>query len=235
LKLLHPELSSDRDAIERLKREFQLTSRITNEHVVRTYDFGELRGASYITMDLVDGRNLREILKQGGRLDPATATRFAIQIATALDAAHAAGVIHRDLKPGNILIGEKDHVFVADFGLAKCLEEDASLLTRGHMPGTPQYMSPEQCFGITLDQRTDIFSLGVVLYEMVTGEPSFSRPRTPGGGAGRTHDRGERLPIKSTRNLGGPIAFDRPMSQIVSGGTLSDHEGCAGRPAVSRP
>jgi eukaryotic-like serine/threonine-protein kinase len=174
LKLLHSELSSDAAAIQRLKREIQLTSLITNAHVVRTYDFGELHGACYISMALIEGRNLREILKQRGRLDPATAIRYAIQIATALDAAHQAGVIHRDLKPGNVLIDAEEHVFVADFGLAKQMEEDASLIAEGQGPGTPQYMSPEQCFGIPLDQRTDIFSFGAVFYEMITGEPPFA-------------------------------------------------------------
>jgi len=174
VKLLHHELSANEGAIQRMKREIQLASRITNQHVVRTYDFGEMHGASYISMALIEGRNLREVIKRQGSLTPETATRYAIQIATALQAAHAAAVIHRDLKPQNILIDSEDNVFVADFGLAKPLDEDASLLTQGDdSPGTPQYMSPEQCFGLPLDQRTDIFSFGAVLYEMVTGEAPF--------------------------------------------------------------
>src|SRR5271166_2911808 len=116
VKLLHHELSSNESAIQRMKREIQLASRITNKHVVRTYDFGEMHGANYISMALIEGRNLREVIKQQGRLAPKTATRYAVQIATALQAAHAAAVIHRDLKPQNILIDSEDNVLVADFG-----------------------------------------------------------------------------------------------------------------------
>ncbi len=185
VKLLHPALAADEQAVTLFKREVQLASNISHPNVLRVYDFGELHGAKLISMAYVDAPNLREVIRRAGRLSWVQSVNYSVQICSGLQAAHAAGVIHRDLKPQNILIDREGQLYVADFGLAKALGEEQTLVSGiDQRPGTPCYMSPEQCRGLPVDQRTDIFSFGAVLHTMLTGEPPLAGDTTnnPSGG-----------------------------------------------------
>ncbi len=175
VKILHPTMAGDERAVELFKREVQLASGISHPNVLRIFDFGELRGAKIISMAYVDSPNLGEAIRRAGRLSWVRSLQYAVQICAGLEAAHAAGVIHRDLKPQNILVDRTGHAYIADFGLAKARDEELSCATRIEQPpGAPQYMSPEQCLGLPVDQRTDIFSFGAILHAMLTGEPPLS-------------------------------------------------------------
>jgi Flp pilus assembly protein TadD/TolB-like protein len=171
LKLLHPTCSLDFNAELRLKRELVLASKVSHSHVVRVYDFGEMRGTKFISMAFIDGENLKALLMRDGRLPVARAVHIAVQLCEALDAAHTAGVVHRDLKPQNILLDCKGRIYISDFGLARSLAESDSEITRpGERPGSPAYMSPEQALGLPVDHRSDLYSVGLILYELVTGK-----------------------------------------------------------------
>ena len=183
VKILHSTLAVNDEAVQFFKREVQLASSVSHPNVLRVFDFGEMHGAKLISMAYVDSPNLREIIRRAGRLSWVQSVNYGVQICSGLEAAHAAGVIHRDLKPQNILVDSEDRVYVADFGLAKALGEDQSLVSRiGQRPGTPCYMSPEQCLGLPVDQRTDVFSFGAVLHAMLTGEPPLAGDATENAG-----------------------------------------------------
>lgn len=174
LKLVRPELTADPSSMPRFKQELLLASRISHKNILRIHDLGDVEGVKFISMAYVDGEDLHRVLARQGRLPLARALTIARQLCAALDAAHAEGVIHRDLKPQNILIDGADNAFISDFGLAKSQEEGAAMLTRpGEVLGTPRYMSPEQVEGKPADHRSDIYSLGLIVYEMVTGEVPF--------------------------------------------------------------
>ncbi|MEK6300516.1 MAG: protein kinase [Acidobacteriota bacterium] len=183
VKLLHPEQVADSLAVERFRREAQAAARLKHQNAVTIYDFGVSDdGLVYLVMELVEGRSLREIIKQQGPLTPTAATEIFNQACAALDEAHRQNIIHRDVKPDNIMINTTPNglsVKVLDFGIAKLrdLATTASSLTQtGSVVGTPHYMSPEQCLGEELDHRSDIYSLGVVLYEALTGILPFNSP-----------------------------------------------------------
>ena len=183
VKILHATLAVNDEAVQFFKREVQLASTVSHPNVLRVFDFGEMHGAKLISMAYVDSPNLREIIRRAGRLSWVQSVNYGVQICSGLEAAHAAGVIHRDLKPQNILVDSEDRVYVADFGLAKALGEDQSLVSQiGQRPGTPCYMSPEQCLGLPVDQRTDVFSFGAVLHAMLTGEPPLAGGATENAG-----------------------------------------------------
>jgi serine/threonine protein kinase len=177
VKILHPQYSRQQDLVERFRREARAASRIGHPHIIDVTDFGTTEdGCAYFVMEHLDGIDLADVLSHERRLEPPRAVQITIQICRALEAAHAAGVIHRDLKPENIFLvardGRADFVKVLDFGIARSLGQDSSRLTNpGIAMGTPEYMAPEQALGGLADRRSDIYSVGALLYEMVTGVP----------------------------------------------------------------
>ena len=172
LKLIRSDIAEDTDALARFKREIQLSSRVTHPNVLRVFDLGEMDGIKFLTMQFVDGRDLSTILKKQGKLPTDRLVRVFRQVAEGLKAAHDQGVIHRDLKPQNIMLDATDRVYVTDFGLAKSAEQSGMTQT-GAVIGTPFYMSPEQVKGETVGPQSDIFSLGVILYQMSAGTVPF--------------------------------------------------------------
>jgi serine/threonine protein kinase len=185
VKILHPQYSRQRDLVERFRREARAASRIGNPHIIDVTDFGTTEdGCAYFVMEQLDGIDLADVLSHERRLEPARAAQITIQICRALEAAHAAGVIHRDLKPENIFLvardGRADFVKVLDFGIARSLGQDSSRLTNpGIAMGTPEYMAPEQALGGLADRRSDVYSVGALLYEMVTGVPPHDGEASP--------------------------------------------------------
>jgi serine/threonine-protein kinase len=176
IKVPHEEMEADPILVERFRREQEIGLEIDHPGVVKTYD-GEERSRLYMVIEWVDGRLLRTIMNEEPRLPIARATNLTLQILDALDTMHKHGVVHRDLKPENIMVDAEDHIKLIDFGIA--MKEDARRITFVDMSatlGTPDYISPEQVKGQRGDQRSDIYSLGVMFYEMLTGEPPFSGP-----------------------------------------------------------
>jgi eukaryotic-like serine/threonine-protein kinase len=172
LKVIRPELASNPDILQRFKQEILLASRVTDRNIIRIYDLGDADGVKFITMEYVEGEDLRALLHRSGKLASAEAVAIMEQVASGLAAAHREGIIHRDLKPGNIMRDSQGRVLVMDFGLARSLVGDG--LTRsGMMLGTMEYMSPEQAQGKDLDARSDIFTVGLILYELLTGIMPF--------------------------------------------------------------
>lgn len=179
LKILQPELTKDPKVVLRFKQELLLASKISHRNILRIHDLSEFDGVKFITMAFIEGRDLNQILKEGGPLTIDRAMKLGRQMCEALDAAHMEGVVHRDFKPHNVLVGKNDHVYVSDFGLATSFESAKLGMTRtGAFVGTPRYMSPEQVEGKDVDSRSDLYSLGLVLYEMVSGDAPFSGDST---------------------------------------------------------
>jgi serine/threonine-protein kinase len=164
--------SSDLEA--RLLREVQICRRLTHPNIVRMHDVGQLDGGIFITMELVQGQDLDELLKQRGALPLPYVKAVLCQVASGLAEAHALGIVHRDLKPSNLIVAER-RVKILDFGIARQMAGDATRLTQtGHAIGTPVYMSPEQVEGKTLDGRSDLYSLGILAFNLLTGDVPFS-------------------------------------------------------------
>ncbi len=183
LKVLHRELTHHAEAVKRFEREAIAAARIDHPNVATAIDFGRLEGgAFYLVLDYVQGRNLRSLLNSEHHLTEIRAMRIARQVASALAAAHAAGIVHRDLKPDNVMLveasSEPDFIKVLDFGIAKLRTEeitDEPAITRfGTVFGTPEYMSPEQALGHSVDARSDLYALGIMLYEMLVGRTPFA-------------------------------------------------------------
>lgn len=172
LKLIRPEISTDEKAIERFNTELRLARKISHRHVCRMYDLGEEGISHFITMEYVPGEDLKRFIKRSGQLTVGKAVSIARQICEGLAEAHHIGVIHRDLKPQNIMIDSEGNTRIMDFGIARFLEGDG-MTTQGVLIGTPDYMSPEQAELEDVDQRSDIYALGVILFEMVTGRVPF--------------------------------------------------------------
>jgi serine/threonine-protein kinase len=183
IKVLLSHLAADQSFLERFRREAIAAARLAHPNVVATFDTGVDNGVAYIVMELVDGHTLLELLADQGALSPQRAVHIAAQVAAALDYAHQHGVVHRDVKPGNILLGDDERVKVADFGIAKAAVPrggtgrpfpSLDLTQSGTILGTAKYLSPEQVNGEAVDGRADIYGLGVVLYEMLCGRPPFA-------------------------------------------------------------
>ncbi len=181
LKVIHRDLAANGDIVTRFFNEAKALNKIGNPHIVDVLDFGEAAtGEYFFIMEYLDGKTLAELLKEGA-LPEARAVHIAGQIANGLAAAHEQGLLHRDLKPDNVMVGKRDFVKVLDFGLAKAfLSQDMSQLTAtGVLMGTPQYMSPEACLSEPkIDQRADVYSLGILLYQMLNGKLPFDSPAT---------------------------------------------------------
>lgn len=162
----------NRVMLSRFKREALACARLSHPHIVRMIDFNQWKNTYYLVMEYISSGSLENLLVKQSMLEQKDAVFLMLQAVSALKAAHKQGVIHRDLKPSNILLTEKNHINLCDFGIAHF--DDMTQLTRtGSVLGTPQYMSPEQCLGKELDERSDIYSLGVVFYQVLTGEPPF--------------------------------------------------------------
>ena len=172
LKLIKPEISQDKKTIERFNNELKLARKIRQKNICQMFDLGEEKGTHFITMEFVPGQDLKGLIRQSGQLAVGTTINIAKQICAGLAEAHRLGVVHRDLKPSNIMIDKEGNVRIMDFGIARSLEAKG-ITGAGVMIGTPEYMSPEQVEGKETDQRSDIYSLGAILYEMVTGRVPF--------------------------------------------------------------
>ena len=166
-------MSVDRAFVERFRREAQAAANLSHPNIVPVFDWGEDGGTYFIVMEFIDGRALSSILRTAGPMHPDRAAEIGADVAQALAYAHRHGVIHRDVKTGNVLITEDGIVKVTDFGIARAINTEESLTQTGAVMGTATYFSPEQAEGMGVDARSDIYSLGVVLFEMVTGRPPF--------------------------------------------------------------
>jgi serine/threonine-protein kinase len=175
LKVLFPEFATDPSFVERFRREAQAAANLSHPNIVAVYDWGTLNNTYFIAMEYVAGTTLADLLKEKGSLSPSQASDIALEVASALGFAHENGVVHRDIKPGNILISNSGQVKVADFGIARALGAavEDGLTQTGSVMGTATYLSPEQAQGAQPDPRSDLYSLGVTMYEMVAGKAPF--------------------------------------------------------------
>ena len=175
VKIMFPEFATDPTFVERFRREAQSAARLSHPNIVGVYDWGEERGTYFLVMEYINGPSVSEVLRRDGPFSPKRAAEIAADVASALGAAHEVGVIHRDIKPGNIMLNPDGLAKVTDFGIARLAHDPDNELTKvGSVMGTATYFSPEQAQGFSLDGRSDLYSLGGVLFEMLTGQPPFS-------------------------------------------------------------
>ena len=213
LKVVQPQLASDSDFTARFRSEMKHAALIDHPNVVPVYAAGESNGLLYIAMKLIRGENLATRLKTAGPLPPEAAVELAAQVASALDEAHDEGFVHRDVKPANILLAEgSDQAYLTDFGIAKSLEASQSLTATGHGVGTIKYVAPEQIQGESLDRRADVYSLGCVLFEMLTGSLPFDEGSDAAILYAKVNDE-LRLPGEVDADL---RSFDRALDRALS-------------------
>jgi beta-lactam-binding protein with PASTA domain/predicted Ser/Thr protein kinase len=174
IKVLHPQLAGDRGFVDRFRREARAAAILNHPNVVGVYDWGSTDGTYFMVMEYVQGTNLRTVLGEYARLEPGQVVEIALQILSALDHAHGHGIVHRDVKPENILIAGDGTVKVADFGLARAYADSYVSQAEGTVTGTVQYLAPEQILGEAADPRTDLYALGVVMFELLTGRAPFA-------------------------------------------------------------
>src|SRR3984893_12366660 len=172
IKLMNREITSDSDQLERFRREARAVAQLSHPHIVGVIDAGEDDGRPYIVFECVEGETLKDRIRRLGRLPIAEAVAYAIEIARALGAAHARHIVHRDVQPQNVLVDEEGRAKVTDFGIARMRDEEG-LTADGRVLGTTDYVSPEQALGQDVTGQLDLYSLGIVLYEMLTGEVPF--------------------------------------------------------------
>src|SRR5947208_6459178 len=194
LKVIRPELASNPEILQRFKQELVLARQVTDRNIIRIFDLGEADGIRFITMEYVEGTSLYQVLQEQGQLPVKDAAEIIEQVLTGLKAAHREGVIHRDLKPGNIMRDPQGRILVMDFGLARSLESDGMTKT-GAVLGTMEYMSPEQAMGAALDQRSDLFTVGLIFFELLTGKMPFRAESALASLLKRVHERA--IPVVS--------------------------------------
>ena len=175
LKLLSSDLAADPAFRERFVRESNAAASTEHPHIVPVYGAGESDGQLYLAMRFIEGKDLRTLLEHEGTLVPERAARICAEVAEALEAAHERGLVHRDVKPGNVLLDARDRAYLSDFGLIRATRIDTEITKTGQFMGTVDYVAPEQIRGDQLDGRADVYSLGCVLYECLTGSPPFLR------------------------------------------------------------
>src|SRR5204862_5246684 len=188
LKVIRPDLASNPAIIQRFKQELILARHITQRNVVRIFDLGEASGIKFITMEYVEGQDLHSLLREHKALAPKDAVEIILQVCRALEAAHGEGIIHRDLKPQNIMQNKQGRIVVMDFGLARNVEA-AGMTQTGALVGTMDYMSPEQALGKDLDQRSDLFTLGLIFYELLSGKMPYKADSVVASLLKRTQER----------------------------------------------
>jgi serine/threonine-protein kinase len=178
IKVLPPQFAFDQQFVERFQREATAAARLRHPNIVVIHDVGHQDGTYYIVMEYLEGRTLKQLIDQEGALSPERAAGIVAQVTAALDYAHQQGIVHRDVKPANIFVGAGDQVTLTDFGIAKAASDAEQLTRTGILMGTPEYMAPEQAEGRNVDHRTDLYALGIVLYQMLVGRVPF-RGTTP--------------------------------------------------------
>ncbi len=211
LKVIRPEYARDEQIIRRFKQELVLARQVTHKNVIRIFDLGESEGMKFITMEYVEGADLRDLIRSQGKIAPAAAVEIMQQICRALDAAHSEGVIHRDLKPQNIMQDKQGRVLVMDFGLAHSVES-VGMTQTGALLGTMEYMSPEQALGHALDARSDLFTLGLIFFELLTGTLPFRAETSLASLLKRTQERA--VPI-SALNRDVPQALSNVVAKCL--------------------
>jgi beta-lactam-binding protein with PASTA domain/tRNA A-37 threonylcarbamoyl transferase component Bud32 len=213
LKVLFPEFATDPSFVERFRREARAAANLNHPNIVSIYDWGAENGTYFIVMEYVEGPTLREVIRREGPLLAYRAAQLGSEIAAALHFAHVHECVHRDMKPGNVLIGGQGLVKVADFGIARAGDPSESLTQTGAVMGTATYFSPEQAQGQVVDRRSDVYSLGVVLYEMVTSKPPFTGDNPVS--IAYQHVREDAVP-PSERNPDVPRVFDAIVAKAMA-------------------
>src|SRR5947207_3807596 len=221
IKVLHPHLAGDRGFVDRFRREARAAAILNHPSIVGVYDWGTADDTYFMVMEFVRGTNLRALLAEHGRLAPAQVVEVALPVLAALDHAHGHGIVHRDIKPENILISQDGVVKVADFGLARAYADSYISQAEGTVTGTVQYLAPEQIQGEPADPRTDLYALGVVMFELLTGSPPFTGETSL---AIAYKHLSEEIPAPSAFQPAVPMAMD----QVVLHSTAKDR---ADRPA----
>jgi ketosteroid isomerase-like protein len=214
LKVIAGDRATDPDFRERFQRESRMAAAIDHPNVVPVHGAGEEDGELYILMRYVPGSDLHALIKRDGRLDGVRAAAIVAQMASALDAAHGAGLVHRDVKPGNVLLtgsGENEHAYLSDFGLMRAFDPETPITESGQWMGTIDYASPEQLHGDAVDARSDVYSLGCVLFAALTGKPPFPRGTVPATLLAHMNDPPPRPSAK-----GAPTEFDRVIARALA-------------------
>jgi len=200
LKVIRPELAVHEEILQRFKQELILARKITQKNVIRIFDLGEAEGVKFITMEFIEGKVLTSLIREKGRLSFEECADVIYQTCTALDAAHSEGVVHRDLKPQNIMVEKSGRVIVMDFGIARTMEQGGGMTLTGALLGTPDYMSPEQVMGEHVDSRSDLFTLGIIFYQLLVGQLPYKADTIQSAMFKRTREK-PKLPAEVDPNV----------------------------------